>query len=288
MVVGKTVAVLLVAVSCATVARADPGEEADAARARDLAAVLGLAPLLERIVHAKPPASPEESLARVSAVEQAIVALSRAGLTLDAMLARLQREEFAAENAYDVLEDRHEDSLTRWNIAAILVGNGVSIAGTAMQFGNIDVANAGNGLVITGSTVAAAFSIFALVKHEAGPLPLSIDTNLLAPLLDRPATARSRYPDCIWRYLDTKLAGSSTSIRRELIDRWTREGKLPPKGAPEAERRLTLLSAPLRAPGRVDADALDDRASMLADVRERLASLSVDLDLVWHQVHAQR
>jgi hypothetical protein len=157
-----------------------------------------------------------------------------------------------------------------------------------MQFGNDTVAKWGDGIVVVGSAVAAAFSIVALVKRDIGPLPAAIETNLLAPLFDRTPTARSRYPDWIWRYLDTPLAGAAGSIRRELVDKWTREGRLPHGDARATARRLSLLCEPLRTAHRIDADILDDRADMLADVRERIAGLSIDLDLLWREVHALR
>jgi hypothetical protein len=278
------VAVLLLALSCATAAHADPVEPTDSARAWQIAAVLGLDPIIERIRHAPPPGSPDESMAQLRATERVIVGLSRAALTMDATLARLQHEESEARTVHDLLEDHHEDAVTRLDIVAILVGNGASIVGTGMQFGSSTVAKAGDALVIGGSAIAAAFSVVALVKADVGPLPAVIETNLLAPLLGAPATARSRYPDWVWRYLDTPLAGESTSIRRQLIDKWTREAKLPQGASPGAERRLTLLTAPLRTPRPVDAEVIDDRAHMLGDVRERLMSLSVDMDRLWREV----
>jgi hypothetical protein len=282
------VAALLLVFSCATAAHADPDESADAARAWHIAIALGLDPLIERIRHQPPPASPEEATAQIRATEQLIVALSRAALTMDATLARLQHEEYAARTAHDLIEDHHEDAVGRLDLVAILVGNGVSIVGTGMQFGSPNVGKAGDALVIGGSAVAAAFSVVALVKREVGPLPGAIETNLLAPLLGAPSTARSRYPDWIWRYLDAPLAGDSSSVRRQLIDKWTREGKLPDGHSPDAEKTLTLLTAPLRAPRPVDGQVLEDRASMLGDVRERLMNLSVDIDRLWHEIDVRR
>jgi hypothetical protein len=48
------------------------------------------------------------------------------------------------------------------------------------------------------------------------------------------------------------------------------------------------LTEPLRSARRVDAAVLDTRADMLADVRERLAELSADLELLWRDVQPRR
>jgi hypothetical protein len=264
-------------------ARADPN--GDEGRARQLASMLALDAQLDLIRRAPPPVTTEDSIAHLHAVERVVVALSRAELDADATRARLQHEEFAAKNVHDLVEAGHETSVTRWNIAAVLVGSGAAIVGTGLEFGD-DTANQwGNGVLIAGAAVAAAFSVVALVKRDGGRLPMTLETNLLAPLFGRSATMRSQYPAWIWRYLDTPLAGAERSIRQELVDKWTQEGRLPGR---DAERRLSLLCEPLGAARRVDATVLDDRADMLADVRERVAGLSVDLQLLWREVQAQR
>jgi hypothetical protein len=281
-------ALLLIALICAP-ARAEPLPSALAsARARELARVLDLEPVIDELVNAAPPATTEEAIARLSATEQAIIVLSRAALAIDSALARLRHEELQAKNAHDAVQSHHEGTLTRWNLAAVLAGNGIAAVGAAMQFGNDTVAKAGDGVTIAGAALAAAFSVVALVKRDTGPLPLTIDTNLLAPFFDRPPTVHSRYADWLWRYLDTPPSVGHSSIRQELVDKWTHEHRVPAKGTPPDEHRLDLLTRPLRAAGRVDAHVLDDRADMLADVREHLGAISVALELLWSEVRTRR
>ena len=265
-----------------SVARAENGDEA---RAHTLASLLDVDAQLDVIRHAPPPTTVDETIAHLHAMERIIVTLSRAELDADAMRARLQHEEFESKNAHDLLDAGRERSVVRWNIAAVLVGSAASIIGAGTEFGDETAVKWGNGVLIAGSVVAATFSIVGLVKRDRGRLPLTIDTNLLAPLFDRTPTTRSHYPGWLWRYLDTPLADTGISIRRELIAKWTRDGRLPRS---DGERRMALLCEPLGTARRVDAAALDDRADMLADVRARVAELSVDLDRLWGEVQAQR
>jgi hypothetical protein len=255
---------------------ADPSST-ESVRTEQLIEVLRLRPLVDRILHAAPPATPEAATGQLNVIEETMIELSRAALTLSATLARLEREESELRSAHDIVRGRHEDSVTRWNIAAVLVGNGIAIAGTAMQFGEEKAQRAGDAVTITGSTLAAAFSVVALLKGGSGRLPHPVETNLLAAFFDRPATPSSKYPDWIWRYLDTPLGGAK-SIRRELVDNWIREGR----------STADWVTEPLGRGQSVDGKVLADRAEMLADVRTRLASVNVDLELIWREVHEQR
>jgi hypothetical protein len=282
-------AALLLALAWAAASRAEPPPaDATRARARQLASLLNLEPNIEIILRGSQPQNLQESIAHLAAIEQTMIALSRAQLTLEGTLGRLQHEEFAAKNAHDLLESHHLDSVARWSLAAVIVGEGVTIVGTGMQFGNETVTRWGNGVAIAGSAIAAGFSITALVKRHNGPLPLSIQTNMLAPLFGREATLHSRFADWMWQYLDTPMPGASDSIRRQLVEKWTREGRVAKGDALEAERRIKLLCDPLRGARSVDAEILDSRADMLADLRERLASLNEDLELLWREVEARR
>jgi hypothetical protein len=265
-------------------ASADEGGD-DEARARQLASMLDLDVQLDVIRHAPPPTTVDESIAHLHAVERAMVTLSRAELDADGTRARLQHEEFESKNAHDLVEAGHERSVARWNIAAVLVGSASAIVGAGTDFGDETAVKWGNGVLIAGAAVAAAFSIVALVKRDGGRAPFTIETNLLAPLFGRSATTRSQYPAWIWRYLDTPLAGAGSSIRQGLIDKWTREGRLPRH---DRERRIALLCEPLGTARRIDADVLDDRADMLADVRASVAGLSIDLQRLWSELQAQR
>jgi len=281
---------LIVLAACVLVApRGARGDAAtDRARAHQLVSLLGLESQLEELTKAAPPTTLQESIARANARDDIFVALSRAGLDVDETRARLQHEEYEAKTAHDLIQRRYEDSVERWSIAAVLVGSGSTVVGTGMQYGNETVAQWGDGVAIAGAVVAAAFSVVALARHNIGSVSASIETNLLGPLFDCPPSPRSTYPDWLWRYLDTPLPGASRSIRHELLDKWGREGRLPRVALAANDRRVHHLCAPIHVRRRIDADLLDDRADMLADVRERLAGLSGDLGLVWGELRPRR
>jgi hypothetical protein len=198
-------------------------------------------------------------------------------LELDSLMARLQREQFESSNARGQLDAHHESVVTRWNIAAILVGAAITIVGSAMQFGNQTVAEGGDGVLIAGAVSTGAFSIVALTKRDAGRLPVAIETNFLAPFFDRASTPDSTWPADVWRLIDAPAPGAASSIRVELVEKWRREHRVAPK-------RLDLLTTPLTTARRIDAAVLGDRAEMLADVRSRIAHLSIGLDTRFHQL----
>jgi hypothetical protein len=283
----RVLAVLALSTLCVPErARADDATEL--ARARQLASLLGLERRIESVAEATPPRDLSEALARTSAIDDAIVALSRAQLAIDATRARLLHEEHQARTAHELIQKRYEDSVERWSLAAVLAGSGTAIVGSGMQLGNSTDGRWGDGVAIAGSVVAAAFSIVALAKHNVGVVQGPIESSLLAPLLGCAPAPGSGYPDWIWGYLDQPLAGASQSIRSELLEKWAREGRIPRAGVRGDDARLRHLCQPVGAGRRIDGDLLAQRANMLADVRERLVGVGVDLDLLWRELRARR
>ena len=101
--------------------RAARGDVAtDQMRARQLASFLGLASQIDEIVKAPRATTVEEAIVRSDARDDVVVALSRAGLELEAVRARLLHEEYQAKTAHDIIERGYQDSVGRWSIAAVL------------------------------------------------------------------------------------------------------------------------------------------------------------------------
>jgi hypothetical protein len=250
--------------------------------ARFVVDVLGLRPTLEHLGEVQHEAfTVEDQLAEIRARQDAAIQLDRVQLLIDSTIARLQREQVECESAHGLLEDRHEDSSLHWSIAAVIVGNVLSIVGSAMQFNNQTIAFAGDGLIVAGGAAGTVLSIVALTRTDRGPLSGDIDSAMLRPLLGGPPDEAS-YPPEVWRWLDTRPPGEPASVREELIAKWKREGRLT------SPQRITRLTSPLPARTRVDAGLMGDRADMIADVRGRVASMKVELQTLWQTLASIR
>jgi hypothetical protein len=274
-------ALLILAVSIAAA-------EEPAARSRQIAAILGLEPVIERIESAPAGGGLEAILERLELRDDTLAELQHVDLLISVALALIDQEQSAAASAQSIIAERHDHSVASWNIAALIVGNVTSIVGSAMQFDGTRMSFAGDGIILGGAAVATAFSIVALSRHNRGRPPHPIKTNVLAPLLGRVPNADSTLPEPVWKYLDTPLAGAPTSLRNQLIQDWQRRGNISLDDSPSARRRIDLLTRPLSAHEVIHADVLDDRAVMLADLHGRVAAMHVDMELLIREVRARR
>jgi hypothetical protein len=260
----------------------DPAAE----RARQVATILGLQALLESSEAAPSTDKSTETLARMRQRVDALLAIERVSLQIDGALARLEREQFAAANARDVLNNHSTRAATNWNIAAVLIGSGTNVIGTGLEFGDQAEIQAGYGVIIGGAALAAAFGIVALAQKSQGRPPYSIETNYLARLLGRSPTPRSELPEAVWRYLDTPLVGEPGSYRSQLVDRFIHEGSLSQVPTAAAQRKIDFLTKPISRGELVPTDVLDTRVNMLDDLRSRVAAMKLDLELLTRHLKA--
>ena len=277
---------LLSSVIASTAGAVAPPSDPTAERTRQIAALLGLQAFVELSEAAPSTNNPQETIDRTRRRVDALLALERVSLQIDGTLARLQREQFAAANARDVIKNHGTRAITNWNIAAVLVGSGTTVVGTALQFGDQAEIKSGYGVIIGGAALAAAFSIVALVQKNQGRPPYSIETNYLARLLGRDPTPKSELPELVWRYLDTPLVGESGSYRSQLVDRFIHEGRLSQLPTAPAQRKIDYLTKPILRGELVPTDVLDTRVDMLDDLRSRVAAMKLDLELLMSHVSA--
>lgn len=282
-------AVVVVALAASATARAgEPSPEVDAARARQMAGILGVESILSRIERAPAGGGLDAIVTRLELRDDIVAELQRIALVINAAIAQLDEERSAAAGAQSFVESGYARAVAGWNIAALIVGNSLTIVGTAMQFDGTAQAYTGDGLILGGAAMATAFSIVALTRKSQGPVPHAIDTNYLAPLFGELPTAESVLPALVWRYLDTPLAGEPASLRAQLLERWVRRGTVPADRSPAALRKIALLTRPLSSRQKVPADVLEDRAEMLSDLRARIAGMHVDVQRLVRYVRAER
>jgi hypothetical protein len=283
----RTVVVVALAASLAASAE-ERSPDVAAARSRQIAAILGLEPVIERIASAPSGGGLEATLERLQLRDDILAELQRISLLINATVAQLEEEHAAATTAQSYVENGYTRAVASWNIAALIVGSGLSIVGSSMQFDGNGQAFAGDGIIIAGAAIATAFSIVALTRKNQGRTPHAITTNFLAPLLGRTPSADSMLPEPVWRYLDTPLAGEPGSLRSQLIELWGRRGTIARTDSPSMRRKIDLLTRPVSRREVVPADVLDDRAEMLADLRSRVASMHVELQALVREVRAHQ
>jgi len=274
-----------VAVLLACAARAD--EHALTPRSQQIASILGLEPLLEHI--AELAANPNPTLLEFLKLRQdALIELEEVSLMIEATQAGLQQEESSTSSARSFVNDHYESSVSTWNIAALILGNGFTVVGTALQFDGNEQAYIGDGIIIGGAVVATALGVVGLIKKNKGRAPFVVETNYLAPLLGRKPTAKSELPEPVRRYLDETLAGETSSIRAQLLEKWVKQGSVSLTSSRADEHKIDLLTRPIARGSLISSDVLGDRADMLADLRARISQLYVEVRMLMHEVRAKR
>lgn len=248
------------------------------ARARQLAAILEMKPMIDRLLDASAPPGASEAGDLEPLRRQALDQLGSTSLLVERTLMSLQREQFESSGVHDYLAERHEGSTTAFSIAALLIGNGVGIVGSALQFDGVTQGMVGDGLIIAGALISTALGIVALARHGRAAPPYPIETNFLARLLGRAPPPDGGLPEPVWRYLDTPFAGEVGSARSQLVEKWEREGRISFAPSVKDRRRLALLSSPISRRDSIADDVLDDRAGMLADLYSRVAAMRVDVE----------
>ncbi len=274
-------------ISWCAAADAKPSESSD--RTTHVSEILHLQSIVERIQNAPPAQTPETSIERLRLLEKATRQTATLQLGLEGFLGRLRYEEAQSLNGHDFVVNRRVSTSGTLTAAAVTAGNALIVVGTSMvlaasyQPPNPELSHAGTGLLIGGAGVLLILGTAALSVPTASRLPATIDTGLLARILDRPPTPGSEYPEFIWQYLNTKLPGDKQSARDLLIDKWTRLGFLPPN-RDAAQRRMEILTSPLGTVSKVDGRVLGDRAAMLGELSAALAKLALDLQHVQEEI----
>jgi hypothetical protein len=215
-------------------------------------------------------ADQEDGAARGALTERAV----QASLEVDSAIAAIQEEQTSISDQIDALRSARDARVGWLNAGAGILAAGAAV-GTGMTL-RAKTTTAGIWVTTITSGIGALFTIYAALAPARGVPPVQTRTNLLAPFLDRPLEG-GRYPRVVWDYLAAAPPGGGPTRRERLVERWTRLGRVDPAGGADARRRLDALCRPIPEHGEADADLLQDRSRMLADVRAQVATMKAGL-----------
>jgi hypothetical protein len=115
------------------------------------------------------------------------------------------------------------------------------------------------------------------MRMQGGRRPLGDSPRMLARFFGRQPNATeaipSVYPEEVWSYLNSAApsnANNQSGIvtrREQLIAKWRSEGRINQDGSPRGERRIESLSGNISQLRKLSINELDDRLTMLLDVR---------------------
>ena len=189
-------------------------------------------------------------------------AIEVAALDLASTVAHLACEEGRAEQIAADLRSAEQAQTRHLTAYSLVVGAATSIAGGALAIAYKDQTPAA-AVGIAGGVASGSFGFATLAVHRTTTFRHT--RNILGEVWR--GQAHPSFPEIIWAYL-TRRQFSRTkegTLREYLVASWKQSGRIGEDGThPDAAKVARYFGDG----GSYDAAGLDDRASMLSDVRE--------------------
>lgn len=283
--------------------KSPPETEAPVARtlqlspeAVQIADQIGVGPLLKRL--GRLPGGPSADGSRVNvesiAVRQEITEkVLAASLDVDSVNAVIDSEIEQIRGIRADIQAKRDKAQNIINIASIVTGGVAGAVTSALQFKSSTV-NLGNGIGVGGGVGSVLLSIVGIQMQGGGRRTLGDSPRMLARFFGRQPDATeaipSGFPEAVWSYLDTgsPLQPNLGTRREQLIAKWRSEGLLKQDALPKGERRIESLSSNLASVKKLKIDDLNDRVTMLLDVRAKVSLMKRGLSEILRGLSAAK
>jgi hypothetical protein len=241
--------------------------------AQEVSALIGTQPLIE--AYYRLPASDRgvsggpmsmEALTLRQRISDDVLSAS---LEADGVISEIDAELERLRDVRLPLEARKDRQLQINAIANIVAGAVGGVAGSALQI-SAPSSNAGNVLSVVGGAASAVLAVWGIrIQSKGAVKELTSSPNMLAPFFDRQAQYHARYPDVLWKYLNSPVPTEpDKGTRRERLFReWVDQGDIATKTSPKEEARIAFFTSPSSEKVRLTTDLIDARSSMLLGVR---------------------
>ncbi len=250
--------------------------------AAQIAQQLGIAPLLQRLSSRDlaDNFNSFESLGIHQAITERVVAAS---LEIDSANAVIDYELERIRSTRSSLQSNRDHAQNLLNVASFVTSGAVGVTSAALQFKS-GTANLGNAIGVAGGAAGVILSVIAMHKQAGGTQPLGQSPRMLAAFFGRPPSAPepipSEYPAEVWAYLNSAApAWHDGGTRREqLIAKWQREGRVEKNSVSSPEGpKVEYAVGEISNLGKLRIDGLNDRESMLLDVRVTISLMKRSL-----------
>jgi hypothetical protein len=252
-----------------------------------LAGELGLVDLLSRLQtlsehdkhkHANPPLSPESTTLRIEINEIVLTTM----LQCQEVIAQIEGEITESDELKAAMGGKRDQAVRKNAIAAILANGAVAGVGTVLQEPLETVPDSryelpGEIIEAAGTLASGALGAYALHENGGDKLSSAIRPNMLAKVFKRPNDAETEYPDVIWRYLNAPLPGTKITRRQLLILRWEDLGRIPSQNTQKGRLYMRTLAGSIPQKNTITMNMLDDRGSMLADLKAEVSQIYKEL-----------
>ncbi len=265
------VAVVVFLLSCALPALAQVPQLSPGAH--EVSVLIGTQPLIEEYYRlperdrgASGGAMSLEALTLRQRISDSVLAAS---LEADGVISEIDAELERLRDVELPLEARRDRLLEINSIANIIAGAVGGVAGSALNI-SAPTSNAGNVVSVVGGAASALLAVLGIhIQSKPGERPLSGSPNMLAPFFDRQSEYHTRYPETLWKYLNSPVPTEpDKGTRRDrLFKEWVDQGDISQKTSPKEEARIAFLTSPSSENRKMTLDLINQRSSMLLGVR---------------------
>ena len=193
--------------------------------------------------------------------------IHNASLVVSAVSSEMDCEEERTSQIANYLNGKKSDLESKLTIGAIVVGASGAIA----TGGTIKNEKLSNGIGIATGITEATLGLLMLFNKRS--IQFYYERNALSEIWYGRKTSKL-FPAFIWYYLtfENSLADNSTTIREQIIDKWTTTGQLDLVN--DAQKSIDLYFG---SGGKYNADQLENRADMYDQLESHINLLKQEL-----------
>ncbi len=264
---------------------------------RQLAEILKLTPLLERIATLRGRADPvsfEPNMENLAASQQLMAAtmeanqvILEANLAIDFVLAEIAAEEQVYNEMLRTYTNDRDKLVARVN-AASFISNGILWAlAEAFDIPSLNTTFARNPRKVvqwsipSGTTgilaglVPSVASMYTLKAVNGKKRTCEKEPNMLSKLFDYPTNPEIEYPRPVWEFLNMVPAGDSSGKTRkdQLIDRWVADSNIPNFTDRRSKYELDCLTASVARKKGLSIATLSTRLVMLQQLTAEILKM---------------
>jgi hypothetical protein len=246
------------------------------------ARILGIQPLLQKLatVKAERRCGSTASLEELTLRQQLLEEIQSVTLDVDGVLAEIANEQGQLSNLRNSLQAKRDNSVAKFNAAALITGSTAGAMVSATQFNSLGsrTNNIGDGFGIGAGVASTIFSVMATRKQNGPNGTVGDVPNMLAPLFDAAPVLNTYYPPTVFQYLEAVPADQDPS-RGARIDQlkaeWVQSGRL--EGSTSMAAQVAALTSSSNPKVRISINDLSNRIGMLMDVSGRVSLMKRDL-----------
>lgn len=248
--------------------------------AEQTAEAIGLKPLYDHLrdLAAHPESSDRWEMLYLQ--QQAQLQITSASLEVDASAEQVDSEISEIRELQNYMTSRRDARVSRLNLMGLIAGGAAGTASSALGFTSHSYAAAAFGVM--GGAAATALSLAGLRLSRGESRELMVQSNMLSKVFAHPSDANNVYPQVVVSFMDTIAPNDEDGLSRQdrLIKNWVDMGRIPDPKTPEGQEKINrLTSLPGQKIMQTISD-LDDRQSMLYDLRVRLNYMKLDLAIL--------